>query len=79
MIEFSDKIGFWSPLIFWFVTINVFACLLFTIAVIIGGCFDLSFLFRALRDEDVDETDDGRVPESRATNDKQKTGRVGNE
>ena len=64
MIEFSDKIGFWSPLIFWFVGINIFACLAFTIVVIWGGCFDLSFLFRALRDDEVDETDDGRVPNS---------------
>ena len=67
MIEFSDKIGFWSPLVFWFVFINVFACLAFTILVIFGGCFDLSFLFRALREEEVDEADDGRVQELRPT------------
>ena len=67
MIEFSDKIGFWSPLVFWFVFINVFTCLAFTILVIFGGCFDLSFLFRALREEEVDEADDGRVQESRPT------------
>ena len=67
MIEFSDKIGFWSPLVFWFVFINVFTCLACTILVIFGGCFDLSFLFRALREEEVDEADDGRVQESRPT------------
>jgi len=29
--------------------------------VIVGGLFDLRFLFKALKEEVVDETDDGRV------------------
>ena len=35
----------------------------FTLVVIVFGFFDLKFLFKALREELVDETDDGRVDE----------------
>ena len=61
MIEFSQEIGFWSKFIFWFVSINVVITILFTLVIIVGGCFDLKFLFKALKEEVVDETDDGRV------------------
>ena len=61
MIEFSQEIGFWSKFIFWFVSINVVVTILFTLVIIVGGCFDLKFLFKALKEEVVDETDDGRV------------------
>lgn len=61
MIVFSPEIGFWSAFVFWFAVANTVATTLFTIVVIIGGAFDLRYLFRALESERVDETDDGRV------------------
>ena len=64
MIEFSPQIGFWSKFVFWFVGINVVVTLAFTLVVIIGGCFDLCYLFRALKEDEADETDDGRVSAS---------------
>ena len=61
MIEFSQEIGFWSKFIFWFVSVNVLVTIIFTLVIIVGGLFDLKFLFRALKEGEVDETDDGRV------------------
>ena len=61
MIEFSPEIGFWSVATFWYTLINTFACLIFTIVVIIGGIFDIRYLFKALKEDPVDNADDGRV------------------
>ena len=61
MIEFSQEIGFWSVFTFWFVAVNMLFTIIFTIVVIVGGCGDLRFLMRALKEESVDDTDDGRV------------------
>ena len=63
MIEFSEEIGFWSKFTFWYAFINAIVCACFTLVVIVGGIFDLKFLFAALKSEEVDETDDGRVVE----------------
>ena len=47
----------------------VYACLFIvffivaTIVITIGGIFDLRFLFKSLRERELDEADDGRVPE----------------
>ncbi len=60
-IQFDPELGFWSPFVYWFVTVSAILCVLFTLVVIVGGVFDLRFLFNALSEEDVDETDDGRV------------------
>ncbi len=60
-MQFSEDIYFWSSFTFWFVVINVFLTIIFTGVVIVGGIFDLKFLFKALREEQVDESDDGRV------------------
>ncbi len=60
-IEFDPKMGIWSPFVYWYVAINTLVCAVFTVVVIIGGISDLKFLFRSLREEVVDETDDGRV------------------
>lgn len=60
-MTFSPDIGFWSPFIFWFCIVNAFASTLFILVVIVGGIRDLQFLLRALREESVDVTDDGRV------------------
>lgn len=57
----SPSLEFWSPVIFWFVVINAVLTGLFTLVVIVGGFFDLHYLFNALNDNDVDDTDDGRV------------------
>ena len=61
MIEFSEDIGFWSVFVFWCAFTNTFACLGFTVVVIIGGIFDLRYLFRSLREEEIDDADDGRA------------------
>jgi len=61
MIQFSEEIGFWSKFVFWYVAVNAVVCVIFTVVVIVGGLFDLRFLFKALKEEVVDETDDGRV------------------
>ena len=39
-----------------------------TIVTTIGGIFDLRYLFRSLKDEQVDDTDDGRIHESDSAN-----------
>ena len=64
MITFSPEIGFWSPFVFWFVVLTSIFCALFAIVVVIGGIGDLRYLFRELRQAEVDETDDGRVMSS---------------
>ena len=61
MINFSPEIGFWSPFVFWFVLVSAVACGLIAIVVIIGGIGDLRYLFREIRQAEVDESDDGRV------------------
>lgn len=63
----SPDMAFWSPAIFWFVAVNAILTGLFTLVVIVGGFFDLRFLFRSLNEEEIDVTDDGRVtPDSPA-------------
>ncbi len=66
MIQFSTdpNIGPWSKFVFWFAMINTIATMAFTLVVIFFGFFDLKFLFKALREERIDVTDDGRVSES---------------
>lgn len=61
LIEFDPTLGFWSPFVYWFVTVNAILCGVFTLVVIVGGVYDLRFLFAALNEAEVDETDDGRV------------------
>jgi len=60
-IEFDPEMGIWSPLVYWYVAVNAILCAAFSVVVVVGGIFDLRYLFRALREEIVDETDDGRV------------------
>jgi hypothetical protein len=60
-MEFSEEIGFWSVFTFWYVAINTIVTGGFLLVVIVGGFFDLKFLFKALREAQIDETDDGRV------------------
>jgi hypothetical protein len=62
-IEFSERLSPWSGLTFWMVLVSVILTLGFTVAVLIGGLADLRFLLRALDEEAVDRTDDGRVSE----------------
>ncbi len=67
-MQFSENIAFWSAFMFWFVAINTLVTLVFMVVVIVGGIFDLKFLFDALKKETVDETDDGRVVAQRKQN-----------
>ena len=60
-MQFSEDIYFWSSFTFWFVAVNIFVTLIFTCVIVVGGISDLRFLFNALKEERVDETDDGRV------------------
>lgn len=61
LIQFDETLGIWSPFVYWFVVVNTLLCAVFTAVVIVGGIFDLRFLFRSLREEVVDAHDDGRV------------------
>jgi len=63
LIEFDPAIGFWSVFVYWFVVVNAILCVAFTGVVIVGGFYDLRFLFKAIKEEQVDEADDGRVIE----------------
>lgn len=63
-MQFDPALGFWSPFIFWYCVSNAIISIAFTFVVIAGGFSDLKFLLRALKEETVDETDDGRVPPS---------------
>ena len=51
----------WSTATYIWVSVAMIANLLFSIWVTIGGWFDLRAMFRDLRKEQVDTTDDGRV------------------
>lgn len=57
----SKELMFWSEFMFWFIAINVVLTFLFAVAVVIGGIFDLRYLFNSLKEQVADETDDGRV------------------
>lgn len=61
LIQFDPSLGTWSPFVYWFVVVNAILCGVFTLVVIVGGAFDLRFLFKALNKDVDDETDDGRV------------------
>lgn len=60
-IEFAEKLQPISGILYWFVVCNALASLAFTVVVTIGGVCDLKFLITALKSEDVDIADDGRV------------------
>lgn len=66
MIEFSQEFPFWSRFAFWYALANGVATAGFLVLVIVGGIFDLRYLFRALKEEQVDERDDGRVTHDEA-------------
>ncbi len=63
MIHFNPEFGFWSAMIFWMVLVSIVLTLGFTVAVFFGGLADLRYLLKAMGEEQVDETDDGRVIE----------------
>lgn len=67
MIHFSPELGWWSFLVFWYVFINLWLCIGFSVVVIVGGLFDLRFLLASLDAEPIDETDDGRVSDPGST------------
>ena len=49
------------PITYIFVAAAIIAFVGFSIVVTIGGIFDLVYMFKELKTEVVDETDDGRV------------------
>jgi hypothetical protein len=63
IIKFSPEFGIWSGMIFWMVVVSIILTLGFTVAVFFGGLSDLRYLLKAMDEEVVDETDDGRVIE----------------
>lgn len=60
-IQFDPSLGWWSPFTFWTVIVSVVLTLGFTVAVLIGGLSDLRFLLKAMDEEQIDVTDDGRA------------------
>lgn len=60
-IQFNPEYGVWSWLTFWIVIVSIILTLGFTVVVFIGGIGDLRFLLKAMDEETVDESDDGRV------------------
>jgi hypothetical protein len=66
-IEFAEKLQPISGILYWFVVGNALASLLFTLVVTIGGVCDLKFLISALKSEDVDDADNGRVVKDELT------------
>ncbi|MFI4911506.1 MAG: hypothetical protein ACIAQZ_07550 [Sedimentisphaeraceae bacterium JB056] len=51
----------WETSSYIYLVIMILFNILLTVIVSIGGYFDLKYLFKSLREEIVDETDDGRV------------------
>jgi hypothetical protein len=60
-IKFNPEWSGWSAFTFWIVLVSILLTLAFTVVVFFCGLSDLRFLLRALDEERVDETDDGRV------------------
>ena len=53
--------SFWM---FFSYVLFIISCLIFlviTVVITVGGAYDLKFLFKSLKEEVLDETDDGRV------------------
>jgi len=59
-MEYKTMLDIW----FWYLLISFCLNIVVVIWVTIGGIFDLRYLFRVLKEEKVDDTDDGRVTES---------------
>ena len=51
----------WFQIWYWFSIIFIGISVVLTLVVTIGGAFDLHWLLTRLKDEVVDEADDGRV------------------
>ena len=49
---------------FWYLLISFCLNIVVVVWVSIGGVFDLRYLFKVLKEEKIDDTDDGRVTES---------------
>ncbi len=49
---------------FWYLLISFCLNIVVVIWVTIGGVFDLKYLFKVLKEEKIDDTDDGRVTQS---------------
>ena len=58
-MKYETMLDIW----FWYLLISFCINIVVVIWVTIGGCFDLKYLFKVLKEERVDDTDDGRVTE----------------
>ena len=52
---------FWMYTCYFYAVVTFASFLLLTIVVTVGGVSDLRYLFKSLREQALDETDDGRV------------------
>ena len=59
-MKYESMLDIW----FWYLMVSFCINIVVVIWVTIGGCFDLKYLFKVLREERVDDTDDGRVTEN---------------
>ncbi len=55
----------WGTFTMWYIAVGIIATAIFTVCALIGGAFDLVFMLKELLQLGADESDDGRVPDSR--------------
>ena len=61
MIEGFKMVFNWMFITYFSFIVGILVFLVITVIVTIGGAFDLKFLFQSLKEEVLDEADDGRV------------------
>ena len=52
---------YWMVFSYILFTLSCLTFIVISVIVTIGGAYDLKFLFKSLKEEVVDETDDGRI------------------
>lgn len=66
-IEFAENLQPMSAIVYWLVVFNALSSLAFAVVVTIGGIYDLKFLLSAMKSEEINEADDGRVVKDEMT------------
>jgi hypothetical protein len=59
-MSYESMLNIW----FWYLLISFCINIVVVVWVTIGGCYDLRYLFKVLKEERVDDTDNGQVTES---------------
>ena len=59
----------WIYFTYVYVVLFILLFLVLTVIVVIGGYVDLKYLFKSLKEEIVDEADDGRITDSSLSED----------